>query len=52
MPREMLSIRWFASMYNWTPDQVLELPVEYLEWFMPIEQAQARAERLMRDKKK
>jgi hypothetical protein len=44
MPARMLTFRWFAKTYGWTPDQVREnLSEEEFEWFPKIETAAARA---------
>lgn len=42
----MLTYRWFARQYGWTPDQVDELPIEAWEWLPLIEQAADDASRL------
>jgi len=40
----MLTYRWFAKMYGWTPEQVREaISEDELEWFPKIEQAEAQA---------
>ena len=39
----MLSWRWFAASYGWTPDQVGELPLDTLPWWPVIEEAEAWA---------
>jgi len=46
MPPRMLSYRWFAKVYGWTPDQVDELPMDAWEWMPRIEAAEARAQEL------
>lgn len=54
----MLLYRYFAKMYQWTPQQVDDLPLEALEWLPVIETAamaaaefeQQRAERMARAK--
>lgn len=38
MPPEMLTYRWFAENYHWTPDQVRELDLDEYTW-LPITQA-------------
>lgn len=58
MPPQMLLYRYFAKMYQWTPQQVDDLPLEALEWLPVIETAamaaaefeQQRAERMARAK--
>jgi|1185.fasta_scaffold83427_3 hypothetical protein len=35
----MLTWRWFAKVYGWTPDQVEELPLEARDWLPLIEEA-------------
>jgi hypothetical protein len=44
MPPRILLTRWFAKMYNWTPAQVDELPVECYDWLPAIETAQYEAQ--------
>lgn len=39
MPPEMLTYRWFAKAYNFTPDQVDGLPPQALKWLPVIEDA-------------
>jgi hypothetical protein len=43
MPVQMLTYRWWAKMYGWTPEQVAELPLEICEWFPAIEEAEHEA---------
>jgi len=38
----MLSYRFFAKTYGWTPDQVDNLTEEAYEWLPKVEQAHAR----------
>ncbi len=44
MPRRVLTSRWFAKTYGWTPEQVGELPLEEYEWLPAIETAEAEAQ--------
>jgi hypothetical protein len=39
MPAMLLTYRWYAKTYGWTPDQVDELPADVVIWFPAIEQA-------------
>jgi hypothetical protein len=41
-PRVVTS-RWYAKAYGWTPDQVAELPIEEYEWLPAIEMAESDA---------
>ena len=38
----MLSYRFFAKSYGWTPEQVDSLPDSAYEWLPKVEQAHAR----------
>lgn len=40
----MLEQRWFAAVYGWTPDQVGEVPLDYLPWYPLIEDAERWAD--------
>ena len=43
MPARMLSYRFFAKTYGWTPEQVREhLTDEEFEWLPKVEQAHRR----------
>jgi hypothetical protein len=44
MPSELLTKRFFAAKYGWTPDQVDDAPLDVLTWFPLIEEGVARAE--------
>jgi hypothetical protein len=46
MPARMLTYRWFAREYGWTPAQVNGLPLDTVGWFARIEDAAARAAKL------
>ena len=47
MPREHLTLRWFAKMYGFTEKQTREeLSLEALEWWPLIEEAVGEAERM------
>lgn len=45
MPPELITFRFFAKAYSWTPDQVRSLSVEELEWLPLIEVAVSEADR-------
>jgi hypothetical protein len=47
MPQRMLTYRWFAAAYRWTPDQVDDMDVETADWLMTIENSASRAQELM-----
>jgi hypothetical protein len=40
MPIRELTYRWFAKTYRWTPKEVDELPLDTLNWFPIIEEAE------------
>lgn len=44
MPPQMLTWRWYAKVYGFTPEQVEELPLDVLVWFPVIEEAEASAQ--------
>ena len=52
MPGHILTERWFAKTYGWTPDVVRKLPLESLRWFPLIEQADTRAAKIRQDQRK
>lgn len=52
MPGQMLTYRWFAKEYGWTPAQVDDLPLELMDWFSIIEEASARAASLKQNQGK
>jgi hypothetical protein len=39
----VLLFRWFAKAYNWTPEQVLNLPIEAFDWLPAVETAMDEA---------
>lgn len=39
MPSPMLTYRWFAATYRWTPEQVDALPLDALIWLPAVEMA-------------
>jgi len=44
MPPRMLTYRWFARVYGWTPHQVREeLTLDEFEWLPKIERGEAGA---------
>lgn len=45
MPPEMLTYRFYAHHYHWTPDQVRELELDEVEWLPLVETAALEAER-------
>ena len=45
MPSEMMTYRFFAQSYGWTPDQVRELSMEEFDWLPLVEAAFSEAER-------
>lgn len=47
MPKEQLTLRWFAKTYGFTEKQTREeLSLEALEWWPLIEEAVSEAERM------
>jgi hypothetical protein len=44
MPARVLISRWYAKMYNWTPAQVGELPIEEYDWLPALETAENEAQ--------
>jgi hypothetical protein len=46
MPAGMLAYRFFAREYGWTPDQVLDLDADHIDWFMIAGEAAVNAERI------
>lgn len=48
MPPEMLTYRWWAKLYKFTPDEVDDLPPQALKWFPVIEDAADHAAELER----
>jgi hypothetical protein len=58
MPAEMISYRFFAQSYGWTPEQVRSLSLEEFDWLPLVEtafgeasrQEQAAQERMQRRK--
>lgn len=45
MPHEMLTYRFFAQRYHWTPEQVRALDLEEEEWLPLVEVAASEAAR-------
>jgi len=43
MPPDMLTKRFFAAQYGWTPDQVDAMPLDAYTWFPLIEEAEQHA---------
>jgi hypothetical protein len=39
LPTILLTWRWYAKVYGWTPEQVENLPLEALDWLPVIEEA-------------
>lgn len=44
MPPEVITWRWFARAYGWTPNQVSELPIEAQTWLPIVEEAAHEAQ--------
>ena len=49
MPARMLSYRFFAKTYGWTPRQVDELPELAYEWLPKVEQAHGRVTQMKQE---
>ena len=43
MPAEILTKRWFAKVYGWSPEQLEQADLDILTWFPLIEEAEAHA---------
>ena len=43
MPSELLTKRWFAKVYHWSPRQLEEADLDILTWFPLIEEAEQHA---------
>jgi hypothetical protein len=52
MPPGMLTKRWFAKVYGWPSEVVKRIPLDEVEWYSIIEQAQDRADNLKRKHQK
>jgi hypothetical protein len=39
MPPEFVFYHWFAKQYGYTPAQVDDLPLEWVEWYFMMEEA-------------
>ena len=48
----MLTLRWFAKMYGWTPDVVGQIPARYIDWYRVIEEADGRAAKIRQDQQR
>jgi len=42
----MLTEVWFAENFQWTPDQVAELPLDSLDWIPIVATAKHEAQRM------
>jgi hypothetical protein len=52
MPADLLMDEWFASTYNFTPQQVREMPVDAVTWFPVIAEARGRAAQAKADQQR
>ena len=43
MPPELLTKRWFAKVYGWSPQQLEQADLDILTWFPLIEEAEQHA---------
>lgn len=43
----VITHRWFASAYHWTPDQVGDLPLDDYDWLPTVEEAAHEARNLL-----
>ena len=43
LPAELLTKRWFAKVYHWSPEQLEQADLDILTWFPLIEEAEAHA---------
>jgi phage gpG-like protein len=44
MPAEILTKRWFAKVYGWSPEQLEQADLDILTWFPLIEEAEQHAQ--------
>ncbi len=44
MPEDFGLYHWFAKQYNYTPEQVDNLPLDWVEWYFMTEEALMHAQ--------